>query len=365
MRLKLYILGKLLALAFLYVSCNGGGGQSEAVPKCSVFPETIESGNAGGEFELNVECEREWTAFSDDEWIECVVKMNNGLLLVKVEANDEYRIREGSVVVKAGVTRISIPVSQEAKQEAITDPDIVVPDGYRLIWNDEFEEGEEPSSDLWYYETGGHGWGNNELQTYVSGSVNGERLASVENGILTITAKKIEGTVYSIRMNTKQSWKYGYFEARLKLPSGKGTWPAFWMLPQNFTAWPDDGEIDIMEEVGYNPDVVVSSIHCAAYNHGLGTQKSGSVLLPSAQTEFHVYAMEWTKDFIRMLVDGEEIFRYVNDGKGSRNTWPFNAPFYIKLNLAWGGDWGGAQGVDESVLPATYQIDYVRVFEKK
>ncbi|WP_347084040.1 glycoside hydrolase family 16 protein, partial [Bacteroides thetaiotaomicron] len=163
----------------------------------------------------------------------------------------------------------------------------------------------------------------------------------------------------------KESWKYGYFEARLKLPTGKGTWPAFWMMPKNYTAWPDDGEIDIMEEVGYNANYVSSAIHCKAYHHSIGTQKTGETFLPTAQTEFHVYALEWTEDFIRTFVDGKQLFRFDNDKASNRNTWPFNAPFYLKLNLAWGGDWGGAQGVDESALPATYEIDYVRVFQKK
>jgi beta-glucanase (GH16 family) len=186
----------------------------------------------------------------------------------------------------------------------------------------------------------------------------------VTDGKLKIIAKKVGNQVLSIRMNTRQSWKYGYFEARLKLPKGKGTWPAFWMLPKNFTAWPDDGEIDIMEEVGYNANYVSSSIHCKAYNHSIGTQKTKEILLSTAQTEFHVYALEWTEDYIKTFVDGKELFYFANDKTGNKNTWPFNAPFYLKLNLAWGGNWGGAQGVDESVLPATYEIDYVRVFQK-
>ena len=188
---------------------------------------------------------------------------------------------------------------------------------------------------------------------------------SVKDGIFTITAKKIDGTVYSIRINTQQSWKYGYFEARLRLPSGKGTWPAFWMMPSNFTTWPGDGEIDIMEEVGYTPNYVSSAIHCNAYNHMNNTQKNKEIYLATAQSEFHVYALEWTEDYIRTYVDGKELLYFANDKTGNKDTWPFNAAFYLKLNLAWGGNWGGAQGVDESALPATYEIDYVRVFQKK
>ncbi|MDD2436002.1 MAG: glycoside hydrolase family 16 protein [Massilibacteroides sp.] len=242
--------------------------------------------------------------------------------------------------------------------------DLTIPDGYKLVWHDEFDEGSEPGAN-WWYETGDGGWGNNELQHYVAGKLGEERLATVKDGVLTITAQKIDGKIYSIRMNTVEGWQYGYFEARLRLPVGKGTWPAFWMMPKNFTAWPDDGEIDIMEEVGYNPDYVSSSIHCKSYYHTIGTQKTKEVFLPGAQTEFHVYALEWTADFIRTFVDGRELFYFPNDKMGNKDTWPFDAPFYLKLNLAWGGNWGGARGVDESVLPATYDIDYIRVFQKK
>jgi beta-glucanase (GH16 family) len=166
-------------------------------------------------------------------------------------------------------------------------------------------------------------------------------------------------------MNTARSWTYGYFEARLKLPVGKGTWPAFWMMPKNFTAWPDDGEIDIMEEVGYRPNYVSSSIHCKAYNHSIGTQKTAEKYIATAQAEFHVYAVEWTQDYIFGYIDGVRYFTFTNDKKDIYDSWPFYKPFYLKLNLAWGGNWGGAQGVDPTFLPATYEIDYVRVFQKK
>lgn len=246
------------------------------------------------------------------------------------------------------------------------EPDIATPAGYRLVWQEEFNDAGPslPSADKWWYETGDGGWGNNEKQDYVAGQYGGEKLAEVSNGTLKIIAKKIASKVRSVRMNTNESWTYGYFEARLKLPVGKGTWPAFWMMPKNFTAWPADGEIDIMEEVGYHPNYVSSSIHCTAYNHSIGTQKTDEILIPTAQTEFHTYALEWTEDFLKFYFDGNLHFTFTNDKKGSHDTWPFDAPFYLKLNLAWGGDWGGAQGVDESCLPATYEVDYVRVFKK-
>lgn len=248
------------------------------------------------------------------------------------------------------------------------EPEIPTPAGYELVWQEEFNTPGEslPDTKKWWYETGGGGWGNNELQEYVAGTYKGEKIAKVADGKLTITAAKIDGQVRSIRVNTVESWTYGYFEARLKLPKGKGTWPAFWMMPKNFTGWPKDGEIDIMEHVGYHQDYVSSSIHCTAYVHSNGTQKTKEIYLKGATDEFHVYALEWTPEYIRSYVDGEPLFYYKPETYGERNynTWPFDNPFYLKLNLAWGGNWGGAMGIDEACLPAVYEIDYVRVFQK-
>jgi beta-glucanase (GH16 family) len=240
------------------------------------------------------------------------------------------------------------------------------PDGYSLVWNDEFNTSQRlPDTDEWWFETGSSGWGNNEIQNYVSGAYGGDTTALVCEGTLKIIARKRGEEVLSARINTSRSWLYGYFEARLKLPQGRGTWPAFWMLPEHFVTSPGDGEIDIMEEVGYHPDWVSFSIHCNAYTAATGRPESKEIFVPTAETDFHIYAAEWTPDFIKGYVDQELYFEFPNDGKGSKDTWPFNQAFYLKLNLAWGGSWGGIEGVDESCLPATYEIDYVRVFQRK
>lgn len=358
-------------LTLLSASC--GDKESEGVftdKDLTCTPSEISVDCLSNSVTVNVTAIREWTVYSDEDWISCHPTGSidpQGTVTVTVSPNQETEVREGKVVVKSGKSRIAIPVRQGGKPEALPDPDIQVPEGYKLVWQDEFNDKaiSTPDESLWWYENGAGGWGNNELQTYIPAKLNGEVCAKVDKGTLKIIAKKVGSEVYSVRMNTIKSWKYGYFEARLKLPVGKGTWPAFWMMPKNFTAWPDDGEIDIMEEVGYHPNYVSSSIHCKAYNHSIGTQKTREILLPTAQQNFHVYALEWTEDFIRTYVDGKELFFFENDKKNNKNTWPFNTPFYLKLNLAWGGNWGGAQGVDESCLPATYEIDYVRVFQKK
>lgn len=245
------------------------------------------------------------------------------------------------------------------------EPAFVTPAGYRLVWSDEFN-GSSLSND-WTHEVKPSYWVNNELQNYVNGqSPDGQRVTEVNGGSLHINCFKENGKIYSGRVYAKVStgWKYGYFEARLKLPTGKGTWPAFWMMPVEYTGWPGCGEIDIMEEVGCVPNEVSSSIHCTAYNHPNNTQKTAKRMLYNAEGEYHVYALEWTEEYIKTYVDGEPLFTFMNDGKNDEKTWPFHVAFYPIFNLAWGGAWGGMMGVDESALPVTYSIDYIRVFQK-
>lgn len=309
------------------------------------------------------------TALTKLEYLDC-----SGNNLSELDIQRQQKLTTLDCTDNANLTKIYVwfnftapeGFSKPAGTEYI-EPGIAAPEGYELVWHDEFDTAgvSSPSPENWWYETGDGGWGNNELQDYVSGGkYNGTRIAEVSDGTLKITAQKIDGKVRSVRMNTVQSWTYGYFEGRLKLCRGKGTWPAFWMMPKNFRAWPDDGEIDIMEHVGYHENYVSSSIHCKAYYHSIGTQKTNEIHIPTATSEFHTYAVEWTPDYLKFYFDGVLHFTFKNDGKGDYNTWPFYNPFYLKLNLAWGGNWGGAMGVEESCLPTTYEIDYVRVFQK-
>ncbi|MFV0291219.1 MAG: family 16 glycosylhydrolase [Mangrovibacterium sp.] len=293
------------------------------------------------------------------------IRINVNLNTLNCSGNDELAV----VNVWTGFSPTSSFIIPDSA--SYVEPEISTPQGYMLVWNDEFNTARStsgkaimPDESIWWYETGASGWGNNEIQNYVAAYSGTDTCAIVSDGSLKIIAKAVSAGVYSIRMNTKESWTYGYFEARLKLPTGKGLWPAFWMMPQNFTAWPADGEIDIMEEVGYDPNRIHSSIHTTAYNHKDGTQRTATKMVSGAEGSFHVYAVEWTEDYVKGFVDGEEYFSFENDKKDNYDTWPFYKPFYLKLNLAWGGDWGGAQGIDENALPATYEIDYVRVFQK-
>ncbi len=243
---------------------------------------------------------------------------------------------------------------------------IEVPENYRLVWHDEFD-GNQLDSAAWSYEVHPKGWANNELQTYVDGFRDDVNVTEVADGVLTIRAYKEGDDVYSARLNAKvkEGWQYGIFEARIKLPKGRGTWPAFWMKPVHGRySWPKCGEIDIMEEVGYRPDYTTSAIHCGAYNHTKSNQKAAEIHTEGVEDDFHVYRLEWTPDSITTSVDGRRVFKYDNDGKSDYMTWPFERPFYIILNLAWGGSWGGMKGTDDFALPAEMKVDYVRVFQK-
>jgi hypothetical protein len=302
----------------------------------------------------------------------------SGNQLTTLDIQSNVNLKELNCTNNASLTKINVWTGFTAGQAfskpdgaSYVEPQYNTPAGYKLVWQEEFNNSRDsngkgvlPNTTDWWYETGGNGWGNNEIENYIPAVSGADTCAQIYNGSLKITAKKVGSQVLSVRMNTSKSWTYGYFEARLKLPKGKGTWPAFWMMPKNFTAWPDDGEIDIMEEVGFRPNYVASSIHCKAYYHKIGTQKTAETYIATAESEFHVYAVEWTADYIRGYADGVKYFEFSNDHTNNKDTWPFNTPFYLKLNLAWGGFWGGAQGVDETALPATYEIDYVRVFQK-
>ena len=231
-------------------------------------------------------------------------------------------------------------------------------------WQDEFDYRGKPDPAKWGYDLGGDGWGNNELQFYTDRIDN----ARVGDGVLTITAQREArgGRDYtSARLVSKHKgdFRYGRFEARAKLPAGRGTWPAIWMLPTDgrYGGWPESGEIDIMEHVGFDPERVHVTVHTKAYNHTLGTQKSGILKVEGATRGFHVYRVDWTPDAIRGHIDGVEVFAFRNEGTGP-DAWPFDQRFHWLLNIAVGGNWGGKQGVDAAAFPATMQVDYVRVF---
>jgi beta-glucanase (GH16 family) len=257
---------------------------------------------------------------------------------------------------------IAMPAAMMLVAFQMSTPDLKGP---KLVWSDEFNYSGLPDPSKWNYDVGGHGWGNNELQFYTSGR---KENARVENGMLVIEARKEkwEGKDYtSARLITKGKgdWKYGRIEVRARIPSGLGTWPAIWMLGSTTPLkWPDDGEIDIMEHVGYDPGKIHGSVHCKKYYHSIGTQKTAFTMVNDFSTEFHVYQLEWNADSVRVGVDGTVYFRFGNEHSGY-DAWPFDNKMHLLLNIAVGGNWGGQKGVDTTIWPRRMEIDYVRMYQ--
>ena len=338
------------------------------VTKATVSTKSLTLGGQESSASFTITSNADWSLASAAEWLTMTpAKGSKGdtKVEVKAKANDSSDTRAAAIILSCGNEKTEITVTQ------LSDA-IVAPEGYTLVWSDEFNAGPVPGSD-WTKENWAPGHVNNELQTYTDKEIDGKRTLEVKDGFLYINCfKGKDGKIYSGRMNAKpgSGWLYGYFEARINLPKGKGTWPAFWMMPSNVdwgkNPWPYCGEIDIMEEVGANPNYVSSSLHTGNYNHTKGTQKTHEMYCAGAEGDFHVYACEWTEDEIVTYVDGKVQLRATKASMGAdHDSWPFHYAFYPILNLAWGGDWGGYKGVDENALPVSMIVDYVRIFQKK
>ena len=248
------------------------------------------------------------------------------------------------------------------------------PAGYRLVWSDEFDTDGLPDPGRWSYDTMSNrsGWANEERQYYAAARRENSR---IEHGALIIEArheptrafKDSGGQNYtSARLvtNGQRSWTYGFFEIRAKLPCGRGTWPAIWMLADApVINWPDIGEIDIMEHVGFDPGVVHGTIHTKAYNHVINTARGDQTTIADACTAFHRYQLTWTSERITIGADDRPYFQFDREASGGHDVWPFDAPQYLILNIAVGGTWGGEKGVDDAVFPQRMEVDYVRVYQ--
>ena len=375
MRWLVCLRGLLLSLtaATLFTAACGSKPVIPAETSLSVVPEAVNASWEAVTETLSVTATGDWGVSSaDKDW--CNVSPSGGVqgtssVKVTLQPNRTGVVRETTITFRYGSKSLEVPVKQDLNEEDLPKPPpagMVVPEGYHLVWNDEFDEGTTLDPAHWTHEVKGSGWVNNELQNYVNHQTSsGKAVTEIRDGSLHINCFKEGGKVYSGRVyaHVKQGWKYGYIEGRIKLPKGKGTWPAFWMMPVNYTGWPDSGEMDIMEEVGYHPDYVSSSLHANAHVHTNNTQVTKEMYCAGAEGEYHVYAMEWTHERITTYVDGKVLLTYNNRGLG-HDDWPYDAPFYVILNLAWGGSWGGSQGVDESALPVTMSVDYIRVFQK-
>lgn len=242
--------------------------------------------------------------------------------------------------------------------------------GWVNVWHDEFD-GETLDETKWTYElgTGNWGWGNGELQNYTRSNTD------VSNGTLKIQARRevlgsSQYTSSRIITKNKGDFKYGRIQASIKLPSGRGIWPAFWMMPTHsvYGGWPRSGEIDIMEYVGYSPNKGHTTVHTEKRNGGNGQQIGTSYDLVNHHTEFQLFEIIWLPGIIESYVNGEKVaqFAYVpafNQDGPHHHTFPFDQEFFLILNVAVGGEWGGLQGVDQDIFPTTMEVDFVRVYE--
>ncbi|MBT8095702.1 MAG: family 16 glycosylhydrolase [Woeseia sp.] len=305
--------------------------------------------------------------FRDGKTVSALTVTAPDVEVVDGELNVRFEAEAGEPTLSAFVVRSKMPVEP----------------GWKLVWSDEFDTGEiDPqkwSPNIWPARKV-----NDEDQAYTGR----EKNLRIEDGMLVIEAHKedYEGASYTsgrLHSSGKGDFLYGRFEVRAKLPRGQGSWPAIWMLPSDpFTyattcsgdedwqgsadcnAWPNSGEIDIMEHVGYQMGHVHGTVHTKAYYWAVWEQRKGRILVDDVDEEFHVYAMEWSPERIDIFVDDSLYFTYMNENKGWEE-WPFDKPFHLILNIAVGGAWGRAGGpIADSIFPQRMYVDYARVYER-
>jgi licheninase len=243
-----------------------------------------------------------------------------------------------------------------------------------LSWADEFD-GTALDASKWSFDTSRNkiGWYNKELQYYAADRPENLRVA---DGRLVIELRSDPeeirqfpdsgGQKYSsakIFTKGKAAFDGGFVEVSAKLPCTRGSWPAIWMLPEDDSPWPEGGEIDILEQVGSQPNVAHATLHTALFNHTRQNGRGAETPVPTACSAFHRYQLAWTPDAITIGVDDRAYMRVANDQPGGRGAWPFDSPFYLILNVAMGGDWAAAKGIDDAALPQRMEVDYVRVFD--
>ncbi len=284
--------------------------------------------------------------------------------------SSRFRFCAVAGIVLLTLTLVTSCGGQAAQNSTTTPP---ASKSYQLVWSDEFNgtDGSAPDASKWAIQTGGNGWGNNELEYYTARPQN----VQVSGGNLVITAIKEDYTgtdgvtqhYTSARMQTKGlfSQTYGRFEARIKIPKGQGMWPAFWMLGSDIDTnpWPACGEIDIMENIGKEPAIVHGSIHGPGYAPGNVTA-SYTIPTGALSDDYHLYAVEWEAQQIRFYIDSTLYATFAPSNLPSGSPWEFNKPFFVLLNLAVGGDWPGNPD-STTQFPQQMLVDYVRVYQKQ
>jgi len=294
------------------------------------------------------------------------IKVTNGLL------NIELKALKGQAILSALIVRKTALVTKESSTK-----------NWQLVWSDEFDYEGKPNPTKWSYDLWPARKVNDEDQTYTDSLKN----VYVKDGKLNITAYKedyndAKYTSGRIHSQGKGDFLYGRAEVRAKIPKGRGTWSAIWMLPSDpfkhattcgkgedwqgsstCNAWPNSGEIDIMEHVGYDMQTIHGTVHNQAYYWAKWEQRKASFEGKNVEEEFHLYSIEWTPEHITVFFDNTPYFFYSNELTGWQ-SWPYDHPYHVILNLAIGGMWGRAGGpIDDSIFPATMEIDFVRIFK--
>ena len=302
-----------------------------------------------------------------------LVRAINQVEVTDGKLNIALKSQKGTPILSAIVVR------ESASTMAEYNPD------WQLVWSDEFDYEGKPNPEKWSYDIWPVAKVNEEDQTYT------DRLENVyvKDGKLHITAlredfndaKYTSGRIHS---QGKGDFLYGRAEIKAKLPKGQGSWAAIWMLPSDpyrysttckpnedwqgsatCDAWPNSGEIDIMEHVGYDMQTIHGTVHNEAYYWAKWEQRKAAFEGVNVDSEFHVYSLEWTPESITIFFDDTPYFHYINEGEGWR-SWPYDHPYHIILNLAVGGMWGRAGGpINDSIFPATMEVDYVRIYQSK
>jgi beta-glucanase (GH16 family) len=279
--------------------------------------------------------------------------------------------RTGALFIVASVVAVAAAQGQGSRGQQT---DAAFRAGWVLKWSDEFNgpDGSPPDESKWLAESGGGGWGNHELELYTSRPRN----ARQEGGHLVIEADKerltgpdgVKRDYTSARLTSagRFSQRYGRFEARIKLPSGKGVWPAFWMLGDNLSTagWPACGEIDIMESIGSEPTTIRGSLHGPGYSGANSLTAAYKLPAKELSDEFHIFALEWAPQEIRFYVDGTPYATSTPRDVPAGGRWVFDHPFFVILNLAVGGNMPGNPD-DSTVFPQRMLVDYVRVYSRQ
>lgn len=345
--MKYFRISVLVLLVTAFISCKKGGsgdgtGTTDTPPTNLTVSAIVSTDNSGS------------VAFT--------ASATNAVTYDYDFGNGVYQtVASGVVTYKypsSGTYTVNVVAKSQGGQTISKSTQVVVPTiTTTYTFSDEFNVDGAPDASKWGYDigTGSGGWGNNELEYYTSRTDN----AIVSNGTLKINLKKenYSGSAYTsarLTSNTKFSFKYGKVEVRAKLPSGGGTWPAIWMLGSDFAtnAWPACGEIDIMEHKGNDLNRIYGTLHYPGHSGGNGD--GGNTVISGATTDFHVYGLEWNASSMKISIDGN-VFKTVANSAGV----PFNHNFFIILNLAVGGTFGGS--VDPAFTNGTLEIDYVRV----